>query len=116
MRDSWGRSISVAASSTAFVAPVSRIDRFLTFALILPFGLVFAIISKRQSRVMSAALVLFFISLTLESSSCGGSGSAGGGGGNGGGGSNNYTITVTATATGTNATRTLGTVNVTVTH
>jgi hypothetical protein len=104
--------MTLTASYSAFAFPTRRSDRFLPFALIFPFGLVFGIASKRQSWTMHAVLGLLLFMLTLTLWSCGGSSSPGGGGG----GSNNYTITVNAIATGTNTTRTLGTVNVIVTH
>jgi hypothetical protein len=106
--------ISVTASNMALASPAgSQRDRFLLFALVLPLGLAFGIASKRPTWVMGVAAGLLLFTLALATLSCGGSSGSGGGGG---GGSNNYTITVNAIAAGTNTTRTLGTVNVTVTH
>lgn len=107
--------ITVTASNMALASPAaSQRDRFLLCALVFPLGVVFAIASKRQTRVVGVAAGLLLLTLTLATLSCGGNSGSGGGGG--GGGSNDYTITVTAMAAGTNTTRTLGTVNVTVTH
>ena len=107
--------ITVTASNTALLLPISGRDRIMLIALFLPFGLILVRGSKSQSRRVTAALILLGFGLGLISLSCGGGGNPGGGGG-GGGGSNSYTITVSATDTGSNTTRTLGTVNVTVTH
>jgi hypothetical protein len=108
--------ITVMASNIALASPAaSQRDGFLLFALVFPLGLAFGIASKGQPRVMGVAGLLLF-TLALATLSCGGNGSSGGGGGGGGGGSNNYTITVSAIAAATNTTRTLGTVNVIVTH
>ncbi len=81
-------------------------------ALTFPAGLIFVAVAGSRRRGIVGAFFLFALLLTCLS--CGGSGGEGGGGG--GHGSNNYTLTVTATAAGTSTTRSVGTVNVTVTH
>ena len=105
--------ITVTAGYSASRLPLrdSARSRFLLLALILPFGMVFGI-ARTQMRAVHAAVGLLLISLIVVTLSCGG-GSSGGGGG---GGSNIYTITVSATVAGTNTTRTIGTINATVTH
>lgn len=103
--------ITITASDTAQLLPVSRGDRIILLALILPFGLILGKGSKSRSRRVTSALILLGFALGLILPSCGGGGNQGGGGG-----SSSYTITVSATDTASNTTRTLGTVNVTVTH
>ncbi len=108
--------ITVTASNIALASPAAaQRGTFLLFALVFPLGLAFGFTSKKQTRVMGVAASLLLFTLALATLSCGGNSGSGGGGG-GGGGSNNYTITVNAIAAGTNTARTLGTVNVTVTH
>ena len=108
--------VTVTASDSALQLPLkdSTKSRFLSLVLIFPFGLILAIAG--EGRVRRAGIGMFVFALTLATLSCGGGSSGGGGGGGGGGGSNAYTITVTGIAAGTNTTRTLGTINVTVTH
>ncbi len=113
--------ITLSAGYSASMIPLRDSARreFLLLALLLPFGFVFGISGKKQTRIVHAAVGLFFLVLILTSLSCGGGssgGSGGGGGGGGGGGSNTYTLMVNATSAGTNTTRTLGTITVTVTH
>jgi hypothetical protein len=105
--------VTVTAGNSASVLPLkdSSTSRFLLLALIFPFGLVLRIASKGQTRSVRAVAGLFLLALIPTMLSC-----SGGGSGGGGGGSNTYTITVNATAAGTDTTRTLGTINVTVTH
>ena len=103
--------ITLSASSSADAAYLSG-TRLLKLSLALPLGLVFGLYSKKRVRMIGSLCAMLLILVSLSTFSCGGSGSRGGGGG----GSSTYAITVTATVAGTNTTRTLGTVNVTVTH
>lgn len=111
--------VTMNASLAASALPLMDSNKaFLLLGLVLPFGIAFAASNERRVNVKRAAVASLFL-LLLFSLSCGGGGiNAGGGGGTEGGGSgpNTYSITLNATAAGTNTTRTLGTINVTVTH
>ena len=110
-------SFTVTARSSASLLPTdeSRKSNALVFAAVLPFAFLLGIASTDRAKGIRAALGLILMELILLSTSCGGGGASttsttpppG---------SNNYTLTVTAAAVGTSTTRTLGTVNVTVTH
>lgn len=104
-----------ASYSALMLSPKEPIGRgFWLLASALPFGIFLGATAKKQMSLRGSIMTLLLPTVALASLSCGG-GSSGGGGG-GGGGSNTYSITVTAAASGTNTTRTLGTLNVTVTH
>jgi hypothetical protein len=81
----------------------------LVLALIIPFGMFLGLASKRRSFASCLLLGLTLLTLTFLFVSCGGSS-----GGGSGGGSATYSMTVNATVAGSNTTRSLGTVNVTV--
>jgi len=106
--------MTVTAGYSAFMFPLRDKTRSssLFLALIFPFGIIFGLATKGQTWVLRLPVGIFLVALILAAQSCGG----GSGGGGGVGGSNTYAITVTGTETGTNTTRTLGTINVTVTH
>jgi hypothetical protein len=87
--------------------------KLLLAAFIFPFAIALGIANKKRLKALRVPVGLFSLALVLGSLSCGGGSSGGSGGGNG---SNNYTVTVTASVAGTNTTRTLGTIEVTVTY
>ena len=103
--------ITVTASNSAFMFPLRDKTRSKSplLALIFPCGIILGVVCKRHIRALRLAVGLFLLVMILAAVSCGG-------GSGGGGGSNTYAITVTGIATGTNTTRTLGTLNVTITH
>jgi hypothetical protein len=103
--------VTAAPGASAHLSAVPKYG-WLVVAFILPLG--FAAAPRRDRRTAVIGSVLF-LSLLLICPSCGGSSSSGGGG-TGSGGPQSYNITVVAGADGTNTTRTLGTINVTVTH
>jgi hypothetical protein len=82
----------------------------LVLALVIPLGTFLGLASKRRSFAGRLLLGLTLVTLAFLFVSCGGSS------GGGGGGSVTYSITVNATVAGSNTTRSLGTVNVTVTQ
>jgi len=107
--------VTMSAGSTAS-APVPPTLFFngelIAFAGLLPLG-----ICLRRRRWATLLLFVAGFVLLLPLGSCGSGGGSGGGGGIGGGGeSNSYSVTVTASVPTTSLTRTLGTVNVTVSH
>ena len=107
--------ITILASQSAILVP-SRVP-IVASALWMTGALLGIFLSGKGAK---SALLCLLIVMSLTIASCGGGGSSGTSGGSGGNpppsGSNNYTLTVTAAASGTSTTRTLGIVNVTVTH
>jgi hypothetical protein len=105
--------VTVTAGNSAMIVPpkVRTRSAFYLLAFVLPLWIVPGMSIRLKQRLLAGLLLPTLVLLSL---SCGsGAGSSGGGGG---GGSDNYTVTVVASAQGTNTTRTLGTINVTVTH
>jgi|HubBroStandDraft_1064217.scaffolds.fasta_scaffold00096_16 hypothetical protein len=80
-------------------------------ALIMPLAMFLGLASKRRSFAGRLLLGFTLLTLTFLFVSCGGSS-----GGGSGGGPATYSITVNASVAGSNTTRSLGTVNVTVTQ
>jgi hypothetical protein len=66
---------------------------------------------RRTSRLATVGVIVLGAATMIISACGGGSNSPGGGGG-----SNHYSITVNAIATGTGTSRSIGSVNVTVSH
>ena len=104
--------ITITANGSASLFPSRHGDMLLLVASILPVGLLFAVTRKQKPRPISSALTSLLLMIALALCSCGGGKSSS----VGGGGSYNATVTVNAAAAGTNITRTLGTINVTVTY
>ncbi len=111
--------ITLDAGASASVQPPSEFSAKHLFALaaLFPLGLLFNWRRRRLPALFLMAAGLLFLVSTV---SCGSGGSTGGSstgeGYSGGGGSNSYTLTVNATFNNTSLSRTLGAVNVTVTH
>ena len=105
--------ITVTAGASAQVFPIrhAKWDGFWLAVLVFPFGTICTLGRRGRTRSARFSLLLFLMLPILAFLSCGGSN-----GGNGGGGSNSYAVTVNASVANTNTTRTLGTINVTVTH
>jgi hypothetical protein len=106
--------ITLDAGASASVLPPSRFSakQLLTVAVLFPLGF----LSNLRRRKLPALLSIVVGALFLLSAVSCGSGGGGGGGGGGGSGSNTYTLTVTATFNSAGLSRTLGTMNVAVTH
>ncbi len=110
--------IRVTASFAASKIPHGRETRGELLALGMPFLIIVGIACGWGKRTPARRNALFVIAIMVAfaSSSCGGGTGSTGGSGGGGSGSNNYTIAVNAVAAGTGTIRTVGTLNVTVTH
>ena len=105
--------VNMTAAYASRASESGRSGAILALAL-LPLGLVaICACRKVQSAIIAALALPILLVFTLA---CGGSSSGGKGGGGGGGGSNTYSVQVIATVSQANTTRTLGTVQVTVTH
>jgi hypothetical protein len=102
-------SVIVSASYSARASgSASQSKHFFWLAALFPFAVVLGVSSRMRSRSCIWLLLGLVGILALSSLSCGGGGSGGGGG-------TTYPVTVTASVAGTNTTRTLGTINVTIT-
>lgn len=103
-------SVALRAGDTAAATPPPALfpgSRLLALAMLLPFGLVCG--SCRRNRSVLLMVVLGMI-VVFSAIACGS------GGGSGGQQSNNYAVKITATVPNSGVVKTLGTVNVTVTH
>ena len=104
--------ITITANGSASLFPSRQGYILFVLASIWPVGLVLAVTRKQKPRTICSALTSLLLMIALALCSCGGGKSSS----VGGGGSYNATVTVNAAAAGTNITRTLGTINVTVTY
>jgi FG-GAP-like repeat len=105
--------MTVTASGSASIRPLNRITTIgiQWLALMMPFGIVLVLSNKGPLRASRSVAKAFLMASILGSISCGGGSPSPGGGS-----SNSYNITVSATADGTNTTRTIGSLNLTVTN
>ena len=112
--------ITMKPSANASARPPSGslAKRLLILAALFPLGFLLNSPRRKRNALLSIAAGALLLSSAVSCSSGGSGGTGGGttGGGGASGGSNTYSLTVTATFNSTGLSRTLGTVNVAVTH
>ena len=104
--------ITMTASPSASLAPASPIFRSSLWWLATMVPMFTVWIPRRRTSRLATVGVIVLGAATMIISACGGGSNSPGGGG----GSNHYSITVNAIATGTGTSRSIGSVNVTVSH